>query len=197
MRYYFHHTIDILQQALTLGIPLTALTLLTLTLIYRRQGKQPHHTDYLYTAAASIYTTALIAYTFFPLDPPSTFVCANVTHYYPRFSLGWSWSFALRDADGSWLDALTSMYVLQVLLNILLFIPLGLLLRYRWPIGFTAALYLSFSVSLAIELTQLTGFWGLYGCSVRTFDAEDLLANTVGGILGWAALTLWHNRSRG
>lgn len=196
MRYYLHHTIDILEQALTLGIPLTALAFLTLTLIYRRQEKTPHRTDYLYTAAASIYTTALIAYTFLPLESPTTFICTSTNNYYPRFSLGWSWSFALRDAGGNWLDALTSMYVLQLLLNVLLFIPLGLLLRYRWSIGFTAALYISFGVSLTIELTQLTGFWGLYGCSVRTFDVEDLLANTVGGVLGWAALALWRNRSR-
>lgn len=196
MRYYFHHTIDILQQALTLGLLIVTLTLIGLTLTHRRAGTTPTARTYLYTLTAAIYTTGLIAYTFLPLEPPSTFTCANATRYYPRFFLGWSWSFALRDAGGNWLDALTSMYVLQILLNIALFIPLGLLLRHRKNISFTAALYISFGVSLTIELTQLTGLWGLYGCSVRTFDVEDLLANTVGGVLGWAALALWRNRSR-
>lgn len=197
MRYYLHHSLDILQQALFLGSALVIVTVggVILWSICRRRHVRVG--GYFYAIVLAIYVTGLIAYTFLPLESPSAFTCANASRYYPRFFIGWSWSFALRDADGSWLDALTSMYVLQVLLNILLFIPLGLLLRYRWSIGFTAALYLSFGVSLAIELTQLTGFWGLYGCSVRTFDAEDLLANTVGGILGWAALTLWYNRSRG
>lgn len=41
-----------------------------------------------------------------------------------------------------------------------------------------------FALSLAIELTQLSGFWGLYPCAYRKFDVDDLLLNTLGVALG-------------
>lgn len=39
-------------------------------------------------------------------------------------------------------------------------------------------------MSALVELTQLTGAWGLFGCSWRTFDVDDLLINTSGALLG-------------
>ncbi len=43
-----------------------------------------------------------------------------------------------------------------------------------------------FLTSLLIETTQLTGIWGIYPCAYRLFDVDDLITNTLGGILGYA-----------
>src|SRR5699024_783337 len=47
-----------------------------------------------------------------------------------------------------------------------------------------------FGVSLAIELTQLTGNWFTYPCAYRLFDTDDLIANTVGAAIGVVAAPL-------
>jgi glycopeptide antibiotics resistance protein len=39
---------------------------------------------------------------------------------------------------------------------------------------------------LAVELTQLTGIWGLYPCPYRQFDVDDLILNTTGVVIGFA-----------
>ena len=71
---------------------------------------------------------------------------------------------------------------LNVLLNIALFIPLGVLLPLLWkPFRkWYAALGAGFGVSLLIELTQL--FTGSGMC-----DVDDLFTNTLGAMLGWCA----------
>src|SRR5699024_7095328 len=35
------------------------------------------------------------------------------------------------------------------------------------------------------EITQLTGIYGIYNCAYRLFDVDDLLFNTIGGIVGF------------
>lgn len=71
---------------------------------------------------------------------------------------------------------------LQYALNILLFLPAGLLLPMMWPyfrkVQRTALF--GFCLSLWIELGQLLTF--------RTTDIDDLTANTAGAVLGFA---LW------
>ncbi len=69
---------------------------------------------------------------------------------------------------------------LNVLLNIALFVPLGLLLPLlagvfrRWY----AMLAAGFGTSLVIELAQLAAMRGM-------FDVDDLFTNTLGAMLGW------------
>lgn len=72
----------------------------------------------------------------------------------------------------------------QFCLNILLFLPLGLLLPLLWY-HFTnwkiVALY-GFSLSLFIEISQLFTY--------RSSDFDDLLANTLGAVLGFFLIKL-------
>lgn len=43
-------------------------------------------------------------------------------------------------------------------------------------------------LSLFYELTQLTGLYFIYPGSYRLFDVDDLMANTLGGLLGYGLL---------
>lgn len=73
-------------------------------------------------------------------------------------------------------------------LNIVMFVPFGLLVPLVWAraggIGRVAAL--SLAASTVIELTQLA-LWLTLG-NHRTVDVNDLIANTVGGVLGLIAM---------
>jgi len=73
-------------------------------------------------------------------------------------------------------------------LNIAMFVPFGLLVPLLWPragsIGRVAGL--SLAASTVIELTQLA-LWLTLG-NHRTVDVNDLIANTVGGVLGLIVL---------
>jgi glycopeptide antibiotics resistance protein len=75
-------------------------------------------------------------------------------------------------------------------LNVLMFLPLGLLVPLLWPragrVGVIAAV--SLAASAAIELTQLA-LWLTLG-NYRTVDVNDLIANTAGGVLGLLVLRL-------
>lgn len=73
----------------------------------------------------------------------------------------------------------------QLVFNVVLFIPFGMLVRH--PAASTKALWVVLAgagASLLIEVTQLTGIWGLYPCAYRVFDVDDLLTNTLGAAIG-------------
>src|SRR4051812_13619370 len=75
-------------------------------------------------------------------------------------------------------------------LNVIMFIPLGVLLPLLWPRldavrGLAAC---AAGASLAIELIQLV--FGLILGSRRTVDINDLIANTAGALLGLLILRL-------
>ena len=76
-----------------------------------------------------------------------------------------------------------SFYV--VAFNILMFVPLGMYLRYYFKCSFKKTLLYSFFVSLCFELTQLTGLYFIYPNPYRLCDVDDLIQNTLGGILGF------------
>ncbi len=53
------------------------------------------------------------------------------------------------------------------------------------------------SLTVAVELTQLTGIWGLYPCAYRQFNVDDLLLNALGVICGAALTKRWVARRSG
>ena len=67
----------------------------------------------------------------------------------------------------------------NTILNIILFIPLGIMLPFLWKKYNTlkATLFFGFSTSLAIELLQILTY--------RATDINDLIVNTVGAVLGY------------
>lgn len=140
---------------------------------YRRRGTLGFG-HALITIAAVIYGIALWTYTILPLPDPEAIQCTTA-QVRPLASLG--------DIDlGA--NGLRDPALFQLIANIGLFVPFGMLVRHltalriRWVIAAAA------SISLLIELTQLTGVWGLYPCSYRVFDVDDLLTNTLGAAIG-------------
>lgn len=80
---------------------------------------------------------------------------------------------------------------LQVLFNLLLTFPLGVYLRYYFRRTFWQTFTLAACMSLFFELTQLSGLYGIYDCPYRLFDVDDLMTNTLGGMLGFGLAPLF------
>lgn len=85
----------------------------------------------------------------------------------------------------TYLSALTESYVFVPLYNILLTLPFGIYLRYFCKCNLRQVALGSFCLSLFFELTQLSGLYFLYPRGYRLFDVDDLLLNTVGGMIGY------------
>lgn len=97
-------------------------------------------------------------------------------------------SFRLNDIH-TYLPSLFDEVVLQVVFNIFLVIPFGMVLRYCLHMGTKKIVILSFALSLFVEIGQLTGLFFIYNGSYRLFDVDDLMANTLGGFLGCMLVT--------
>ena len=69
-------------------------------------------------------------------------------------------------------------------LNVLLFIPLGMFVATCSGEGSLQRSRSVVGISLFIELTQLTGDWGLYPCAYRFFSTADVITNTIGAGIG-------------
>lgn len=138
-------------------------------------------------ASVVLYGTSLIAFTLFPFPNFAGGFCAK---HADRSNWQLNPLDSLDDvtayAEGNGLLAtLTSGELLQVLMNVIFFVPLGFFLAYRSRRSLPTTTVIAFSVSLSIELTQGTGLWGLAPCPYRLADLDDLITNTAGGMLGW------------
>ena len=84
-----------------------------------------------------------------------------------------------------------SFYV--VVFNIVMFIPLGMYLRYYFKCSFKKTVLYSFLLSLFFELTQVTGLYFIYPNPYRLCDVDDLIQNTIGGIIGFVIMGFLDN----
>ncbi|EOW9530146.1 VanZ family protein [Bacillus cytotoxicus] len=88
----------------------------------------------------------------------------------------------------TYLAALKERSFLQAAFNAILLLPLGVYLRYYFRRNFIQTLCIVFLTSLFFEITQITGFYGMYNCPYRLFDVDDLILNTTSGVIGfWIA----------
>ncbi len=88
---------------------------------------------------------------------------------------------------------LLDTWTFSAVMNYLVCLPIGALLPsqgLRWR----DTVVLGFSLSLLVELTQLTAAWGHYPCAYRKFDMDDLILNTLGVTLGFAVARRWTRR---
>nr|WP_315267651.1 VanZ family protein [Microbacterium lemovicicum] len=143
---------------------------------YRRRGGLTFGRFALWFALL-VYVLAIWTYTLLPLPSPESIRCAGV-NLDPLDFVG-----DIRGAISRG-SPLTDPAVLQLVLNVMLFLPLGFFVRGLFRRGILVALLSGFGLSLFIECTQLTGVWGLYPCAYRVFDVVDLMTNTLGAVLG-------------
>ncbi|MEU4804266.1 VanZ family protein [Actinosynnema sp. NPDC023587] len=143
---------------------------------YRRFGRLRGWSA-LVAAAGVLYGCGLVAFTLFPLPVVTPDFCAG-----RRFADSWQLQ-PLASLDDILRDGSPALW--QVLLNVLLFVPLGFLLRYRFRRGFVTSVAVGVLVSASVELVQGTAVLGLYPCPYRLADVDDVLTNTTGTAVGW------------
>ncbi|UEJ84251.1 VanZ family protein [Brachybacterium halotolerans subsp. kimchii] len=165
------------------GVLFVGLLVPILVLQYRRYGRLSV-LRLLGAAAVSVYGVALVAYTLLPLPDPAR-TCGEGAGRTLQLTPFQFVADIAREGGGLGLrDAVTSWAVLQAALNVVLFVPLGLAVRGMLRRGVLTATALGALVSLAIEATQYTGLWGIYDCSYRIADVDDLILNTTGALVG-------------
>ena len=136
-------------------------------------------------AAVAVYGVALIAYTLLPV-PDGQWCAANPSP--PRNLKPLSFVGDLLDyyrANGV-RSLLRSFVFLQVVFNVVLFLPFGGLWRRYFGGRVVTATLLGFCASVAIEVTQTTGALGLLPCAYRVGDVDDVFLNTTGALIGAA-----------
>lgn len=165
--------------AIVLGVAVGLLLFVPFVAVqYRRHGRLTAG-QLLLWAAFLVYALALWTYTLLPLPAPGTVRCAPAQTVPFQFVHD-----VFEYPTGSVSRLVRNPAVLQVALNVCLFVPLGFFLRMVWRRGFLVTTGTGLAISLVIELTQLTGVWGIYPCAYRVFDVDDLIANTTGALLG-------------
>jgi len=145
-------------------------------------------------SAALVYFWAIWTYTLLPLPEPDAVRCA------PRNTTPLAFLDDLRAAvagASGRRELLLDPAVLQVGLNVVLFVPLGVFLRVLGGRGIVLAGFVGLGLSGLVETTQLTGVWGLYPCAYRVFDVDDLILNTSGALIGSVLALVVPRRHRG
>lgn len=151
---------------------------------YRSQGTVKPRRALVHTTFV-LYLICAWALVLLPLPDP-----ASLRHPVPANLVPFQWwtdmMIALGKSDGGWRALLTNAPLLIRVFNVALTIPFGIYLRRWFRRGLLFTTVAGFGLSLAFELTQLTALWGLYPMPYRSFDVDDLIANTAGAALGWA-----------
>ncbi|PRQ11835.1 hypothetical protein C1Y63_04120 [Corynebacterium sp. 13CS0277] len=174
--------------ALAVGLGISAVAFLPLVVWqYQRYGRfSPSRT--FWSALSFTYASGLIAYTLFPLPQECTrsghIVVLDPTEYFRDM--------AHHFAGMSPAQMATSWDVLQMVFNVALFVPLGVILRDFLELRPGRAILTGFLVSLLVETTQYTGNFGLF-CQYRVADVNDLITNTLGTAVGVAIAALIPN----
>ncbi|WP_170191803.1 VanZ family protein [Saccharothrix syringae] len=128
---------------------------------------------------AALYAAGVLHFTLFPIDVQRG-PYANRTPWYEQVNF-----VPLLTAD-----------VVTFGLNVVMLVPFGVFLATRPTSAARVALW-SLAFSASIELAQLLVY--VLARSARSVDVNDLVANTLGGVLGFlaarAALRWWARRS--
>lgn len=145
-------------------------------------------------AGVCVYTAALVVYTLMPYpQAPSEAWCAShhaSSNIVPLSSV----RTALESVSGKSLwGVLHDKYLQQIVLNVALFVPFGVIVHRFLRRGALTTVLAGMLTSSFIEISQYTGMFGLYPCAFRVGDVDDVLTNTTGTLLGvlLAPVFLW------
>ncbi len=98
-------------------------------------------------------------------------------------------SFSIADPS-TWMSAFFTSGIYEPILNILMFLPLGVFLRYYFGWNWKKTVLCAFGISFFLEFTQYTATYGLAPYRYRLADVNDLIDNTLGGLAGYAVTPL-------
>lgn len=170
--------------ALAIGLVLAVALFMPVAAVrYRRTGRlAPRDLALLVTGA--VYGVAVWTFTLLPLPSGAGYTCEPVQTRPLAFLDNLAAARSLSSVTGgSPLSLLLGSTFLQVELNVVLFVPLGMLVRFVARRGVVVATLAGLLTSLLVEATQATGVWGVYPCAYRIADV-DVLTNTVGALVG-------------
>ena len=85
----------------------------------------------------------------------------------------------------TYIKTIKSFAFFQAFFNILLCLPFGVYLHYYFKYNLKQTILYTFLLSLFFELTQLSGLYFIYPRGYRLFDVDDLILNTLGGLIGY------------
>lgn len=88
----------------------------------------------------------------------------------------------------TYVKAFLNRAVLQVVFNVLMTIPFGMYLRYNFHFTGKGVMAASFALSSFIEIGQITGLFFIFSGSYRLCDVDDLMFNTLGGVIGYVVM---------
>ncbi len=181
MGYY----INVIEMALTY-FPLVGATFIIPYLVvqYRRYGKI-HSWYALVNLLAIFYLLTVFCLVNLPFPDSMDYAPKE-----PQLKLfAWWRDFTVtqeaRGGNYSLLAILSNSVIYQQLFNILMFIPLGVYLRYVRKQKLWFVLIASFTFSLLLEVIQLSGFLFLFSGAYRFFDVDDLFTNVFGALIGY------------
>lgn len=178
--------------AVVLGTGLAVLLLIPTAAVQYRLDGRLGPLDLLVLVGAAVYALAIWTYTLLPFPVDGTFRCqGSQLRVFGSIGL-----IHVPDRGGP-LALLREPAFLQVVLNVLLFVPLGWFLRVILKRGVVTATLTGLALSLLVETTQRTGVWHLYDCAYRLFDVDDLIVNTLGATIGSLLSLLVVRRRRG
>ncbi|WP_164702743.1 VanZ family protein [Modestobacter sp. KNN46-3] len=126
----------------------------------------------------AVYAVFVVALTLLPLPSPDDVVCVG-RNLEPFAFVG-----AVRGDLAEGHSPLSSPALFQLLYNVAMFVPGGVLLRrsFRWSLP--RVLVVALAASAAIEAVQGSGVLGLYDCAYRVLDVDDVLTNVGGALIG-------------
>lgn len=75
--------------------------------------------------------------------------------------------------------------VFQLAFNVVFFMPLGFIAGRLLRMRLLPTVLLALATSVLVETAQYTGLFGLYDYAYRCCDVDDVITNTLGGLLGW------------
>lgn len=192
--------LSLAMQAMLLGALTFGVVLIPLIVVQARRFGGLSLTRMAAFGMVAVYAFALLAYTMLPIpDGYGEAWCARYDVRVQPEPFVFVHDLAAAYAAGGAGGLASSFALRQLLLNVVLFVPLGVFGRrlLEWPAAVT--ILAGIGVSGLIELTQGTAAFGLLPCRWRIADADDLIANSVGAAIGVAIAPLvlsWVSRAR-